>query len=80
MNDLLIRDARQNDQEAIREVTLAAYQKHATQMPIDWEGYRQNILATLAAVAAVKTAEHIVAEQKGSSTSRNSCNWPSTLA
>jgi hypothetical protein len=48
MNELRIRDARLSDQDTIREVTLAAYQEYATQMPAHWEGYRQNTLTTLA--------------------------------
>ena len=48
MSDLLIRDARRSDADALRELTLAAYQEYAAQMPAHWEAYRQNILATLA--------------------------------
>jgi len=42
-----LREARPADHDAIVEVTLAAYQEYATQVPI-WAPYRQNILATLA--------------------------------
>jgi len=59
---LRIRDAKEGDQEAIGEVTLAAFQEYAAQMPIHWEGYRQGILATL---ANVEPAEQIVAEREG---------------
>jgi len=48
VTDLLIRDARPSDQDAIRQLTLAAYQEYAAQIPAHWEAYRQNILATLA--------------------------------
>jgi predicted N-acetyltransferase YhbS len=59
MNELHIRDARPSDRNAIEAVTLAAYQQFAALMPAYWEGYRQNILATLADAQA---AEQIVAE------------------
>lgn len=59
---LCIRDAKEGDREAIREVTLAAFQEYAPQMPAHWEGYRQGMLATLASVAP---AEQIVAEREG---------------
>lgn len=60
--DLLIRDARPDDQDAIRDVTLAAYHEYAARMPAHWELYRQNILATL---ADVKPAEQLVTEHDG---------------
>lgn len=59
MTALIIRDARPNDRDAVRQVTLSAYQEYAAQMPAHWERYRQNILATL---ADVQPAEQIVAE------------------
>ncbi|NKE71654.1 GNAT family N-acetyltransferase [Candidatus Manganitrophus noduliformans] len=59
---LHIRDAKESDREAIREVTLAAFQEYAAQMPVHWEGYRQGISATL---ANVEPAEQIVAEREG---------------
>jgi GNAT superfamily N-acetyltransferase len=62
MSDLLIRDAKPTDRDAIRDVTLAAYQQYAAPMAAHWEGYRQNILATL---AAVEPAEQFVAELEG---------------
>jgi GNAT superfamily N-acetyltransferase len=57
-----IRDARPADQEAIREVTLAAYVEYAALMPHLWDGYRANILATLARPAP---AAQLVAERDG---------------
>ncbi|HEV8437107.1 MAG TPA: GNAT family N-acetyltransferase [Methylomirabilota bacterium] len=63
MRELSTRDARATDRDAIRDVTLAAYQEYAARMASLWDSYRQNILATLAAVAP---AEQIVAEQDGS--------------
>ncbi len=63
MTELVIRDARPSDQDAIRQVTLAAYQEYAAQIPAHWEAYRENILATL---ADAKPAGQIVAEQEGS--------------
>jgi len=63
MLHLLIRDARPEDRDAIRAVTLAAYEEYAAQMPADhWEAYRWNILATLEQVAP---AEQLVAERDG---------------
>ena len=61
-NRLRIRDAGPEDQVTIRELTLAAYQEYAEQIPAHWENYRQNILATLALAVS---AEQIVAEQNG---------------
>ena len=49
MKGLRVRDARPGDRGAIEAVTLAAYQQYAALMPALWDGYRQNILATLAA-------------------------------
>jgi len=63
MSELLIRDARSSDADAIREVTLAAYHEYANQMSeIFWDAYRWNILATLAEVEGV---EQLVAEDGG---------------
>ena len=57
-----VRDAGPDDLGAIREVTLAAYQEYAAEIPALWETYRQNILATLAHSAP---AAQIVAEWAG---------------
>lgn len=57
-----IRDARSSDRSAIEAVTLAAYQQYSALMPAHWEGYRQNILATL---AAAQPDAQIVAEEDG---------------
>jgi GNAT superfamily N-acetyltransferase len=62
MPELLLRDAHPGDRDAIRDLTLAAYQEYATPMRAFWEGYRQNILATLADTGP---AQQIVAEQEG---------------
>ncbi len=62
MKGLLIRDAQESDREAIREVTLSAFQEYAARMPAHWDDYRQGVLATL---ANVTPAEQIVAEQEG---------------
>jgi predicted N-acetyltransferase YhbS len=62
MNDVHIRDARPSDRSAIEAVTLSAYQEYAMLMSAHWEGYRQNIVATL---AAVEPAAQIVAEREG---------------
>jgi len=60
MPGLQFRDACTTDLEAIRELTLSAYNEYATLMPAHWHRYRQAILGTL---ADVKPAEQIVAEQ-----------------
>jgi len=57
-----IRDARSTDRGAIEAVTLAAYEQYAALMLAHWEGYRQNILATL---AAAQPDAQIVAEEEG---------------
>lgn len=62
MKNLVIRDAQPSDREAIRKVTLSAFQEYAALIPSVWEGYREDISATL---AEVKPAEQIVAEQDG---------------
>jgi ribosomal protein S18 acetylase RimI-like enzyme len=62
MPGLQLRDARSSDREVILALTLAAYQEYAPLMPAHWDGYRQNILTTL---ADVNPAEQIVAEQDG---------------
>jgi GNAT superfamily N-acetyltransferase len=59
---MLIRDARPEDRDAIREVTLAAYQEYAALMPGFWDGYRQNIIVSLDEVGS---AEQLVAEHHG---------------
>jgi predicted N-acetyltransferase YhbS len=62
VTDLRVRDARPEDRDAIREVTLAAYQEYAATMKAFWEGYRRNIVASLAEVGS---AEQLVAERAG---------------
>jgi GNAT superfamily N-acetyltransferase len=62
MPALRIREARPSDHDVVSVLTLAAYQEYAPLMPTHWDGYRQNILTTL---ADVKPAEQIVAEQDG---------------
>jgi len=62
-NKLKIRNARSEDRDAARKITLAAFQQYAAFMPPPrWEGYRENILATLTDVGL---AQHIVAEKEG---------------
>jgi predicted N-acetyltransferase YhbS len=62
MKDLVIRTARDEDRDAIREVTLAAYQQYEPVIPELWAGYRQNLVDTL---ADPRPAEQIVAELGG---------------
>jgi predicted N-acetyltransferase YhbS len=59
---VLIRDARPEDLDAIRDVTLAAYHEYAARMPGFWDGYRQNIVTSLRDVGE---AEQFVAEHGG---------------
>lgn len=59
---MTLRDARPSDAEAIRAVTLAAYEQYADTLGPLWTIYRDNIVATLAQVAP---AEQIVAERAG---------------
>lgn len=59
---MLVREARPDDRDAIRDVTLAAYQEYAARMPGFWEAYRQNIEATLGDVGS---AEQLVVEHEG---------------
>jgi len=62
-NRLKIREARHSDRDAARKATLSAFQQYAALMPPPrWEGYRENILATLTDVAP---AQQIVAEKEG---------------
>ena len=51
MSGLTVRGAAPGDRDAIQAVTLAAYQEYAAAIGAHWKGYRQNILATLAAAA-----------------------------
>lgn len=59
---LHLRDAREGDGDAVREVTMSAFREYAAQMPVHWKGYREGILATL---ANARPAEQIVAEWEG---------------
>jgi GNAT superfamily N-acetyltransferase len=59
----ILRDARDGDREAIRDVTLAAYEQYATQMPaFAWDEYRNDIAET---IIEDRRGETIVAEQDG---------------
>jgi len=60
--NIYLRDAREDDRGAIRDMTLAAFQEYATRMAAHWESYRQGILNAL---AVVSHADQIVAEQDG---------------
>lgn len=51
MSGLIVRGASPGERDAIQAVTLSAYQEYAASIPGAWEGYRQNIIATLAAAA-----------------------------
>ncbi len=60
---LHIRDARDDECEVIRDVTLAAYEEYAAVMPEPfWEKYRRQLLVTLDEEGPV---ERIVAEREG---------------
>ena len=59
----LIRDARDDERGAMRDVTLAAYEEYAALLPESvWAGYRHQLLATLDSEGPV---ERIVAERNG---------------
>src|SRR3954462_15176868 len=61
-HELHIRDACDSDNNAVREVTIAAYQEYADVVPTPlWMKYRQYLLTTLDEEAA----EHIIAERDG---------------
>jgi GNAT superfamily N-acetyltransferase len=63
LSHIRIRDARDDERAAIRELTLAAYAEFATIMtPSAWAGLEQSLLAALAEDVA---AERVVAEQDG---------------
>ena len=63
VKEVRIRDARSGDRDAIEAVTLAAYEQYAALLPAHWEGYRHNIVTTLAG-AGLDTL--IVADDEGS--------------
>jgi GNAT superfamily N-acetyltransferase len=58
---LTLREASPADRDAIVEVTLAAYQEYAAQVPF-WSGYRENILAT---ITNPRPATQLVADLEG---------------
>jgi GNAT superfamily N-acetyltransferase len=49
VSGLTVRVAGPADRDAIQAVTLAAYQEYTATIGAHWNGYRQNIIATLAA-------------------------------
>jgi GNAT superfamily N-acetyltransferase len=51
MSGLTVRGAGPGDRDAIQAVTVAAYQEYTATIGAHWTGYRQNIIATLAAAA-----------------------------
>ncbi len=60
---LHILDARDDERETIRDVTLAAYEQYAAVMPRPfWEEYRRQLLTTLDEEGSV---ERIIAEHEG---------------
>lgn len=62
--DFRIRTATEADRAAIQEMSIAAYQQYAENMPqYIWEAYKEDILETTANVGG--TAEQIVAEMDG---------------
>jgi GNAT superfamily N-acetyltransferase len=58
---LTLREARPADRDAIVDVTLAAYQEYASQVPF-WPAYRENILAT---ITSPRPAAQLVADLDG---------------
>jgi GNAT superfamily N-acetyltransferase len=62
-NKLKIRNAQSEDRDPALKLTLSAFQQYAAVMPPPrWEGYRENILATL---TDLSPAQQIVAEKEG---------------
>jgi GNAT superfamily N-acetyltransferase len=62
-HQFLIRDARDDERDALRAVVLSAYAEYAALMPEPlWMGYRTQLLATL---DSKQPAERIVAEREG---------------
>ena len=61
-DEVRVREAQPGDEAAIRAVTLGAYEQYAGHMRAHWEGYRRNILDTLAAPGP---AQRLVAEDAG---------------
>jgi GNAT superfamily N-acetyltransferase len=60
---LVIRDARGDERDAMRDVTHAAYEEYAAMLPeAVWAGYRRQLAATLDSEESV---ERIVAERNG---------------
>ena len=60
---LVIRDARDDERDAMRELTLAAYEEYAAILPeAVWTGYRRQLAATLDSEGPV---ERIVAQRNG---------------
>jgi GNAT superfamily N-acetyltransferase len=62
MSEFKLRDARDGDQDAIRELTLAAYREYAAILGENYHYYEDSIVSTLADVGP---AAQIVAEQDG---------------
>lgn len=61
-NNLHVRDAHDSERDAIREMTLIAYEEYAVVVPPPvWQGYRRQLLASL----DQEEPEHIVAERNG---------------
>ncbi len=55
MTNMLIRNARDDERDAIRDMAVAAYAQYRNMMPAPaWEGYRRNIQETLAEVGPEK--------------------------
>lgn len=62
-DDVIIRDARPDEREAVHRLTMAAYGEYATTMPLGgWTGLRGALLGALAGDAP---AERMVAERGG---------------
>ena len=63
MNGLKLRNARDDERDAIRDLTLAAYAEYAVLLPQPfWEAYQPNLLVTLNTEGPV---ERLVAERAG---------------
>ncbi|THF83890.1 GNAT family N-acetyltransferase [Cohnella fermenti] len=59
---VLIRDAKEEDREALRSVLVAAYEQYAGDIPHRWEEYKESILAS---VDGGSPKARLVAERNG---------------
>lgn len=89
MAGVFIREAREDEHDTIRDITLAAYEQYRSMMPAPvWKGYQQNIMETLAEEGPrgriVAVRDHAIvgsvllcpAEAQAFTGARDSLRWP----